>query len=303
MPRTVEKLRLGNRTIELSNADKVFYPSTGFTKGDMVAYYRAIADVLLPHLKARPLTLKRYPDGVEGPFFYEKRCPPYRPEWFKTTKVLRKRDNKHIDFCVVNDVSSLLWLANLANLELHVSLSKGTALGRPTSLVFDLDPDPALGVLGSARVAQWVRKELQDLGLESYPKVSGSKGIQLYAPLNTKVSYSETGPMALAIARVVEEKHPDDIVTKQAKELRTNRVLIDWSQNEDHKTTVCVYSLRARERPTVSTPVTWSEIAAALRANDPEKLTFTAEEVLKRVEKKGDLFEPVLKKRQKLPSI
>lgn len=303
MPRTVEKIRLGSRAIDLSNPDKVLYPDTGFTKRDMVSYYRAIADVLLPHLKDRPLTLKRYPDGVEGPFFYEKRCPPYRPKWFKTTKVLRKRDNKQIDFCVVNDVSSLLWLANLANLELHVSLSKGTALRRPTSLVFDLDPDPALGVLGSARVAQWVRKELDALGLDSYPKVSGSKGIQLYAPLNTSVSYSQTAPMALAMARLVEEKHPDDIVTKQAKELRKKRVLIDWSQNDDHKTTVCVYSLRARERPTVSTPVSWSEIAAAVRAEDARKLTFTADEVLKRVERKGDLFEPVIKQHQKLPAI
>ncbi|MDQ4065570.1 MAG: non-homologous end-joining DNA ligase [Actinomycetota bacterium] len=303
MPRTIEKIRLGSRTIQLSNAEKVFYPRTGFTKGDMVAYYRAIADVLLPHLKDRPLTLKRYPEGVEGPFFYEKRCPPYRPEWFKTTKVLRKRDNKHIDFCVVNDVSSLLWLANLANLELHVSLSKRSALGRPTSLVFDLDPDPALGVLGSAKVAHWVRDELTALGLDSYPKVSGSKGIQLYVPLNTKVTYSETGPMALAIAKLVEEKHPDDIVTKQAKELRRKRVLIDWSQNDDHKTTVCVYSLRARERPTVSTPVTWAEVARANRSQDADLLTFTSDEVLRRVEKSGDLFEPVLKQRQKLPAL
>lgn len=289
--------------MKVSNLDKVLYPATGFTKGDVLDYYRSVSDTLIPHLKDRPLTLKRYPEGVDADFFYEKRCPPYRPEWLKTTKVLRKRDRKHIDFCVVNDEASLVWVVNLASLELHVSLARGRAIQKPTALVFDLDPDPDLGVLGAARVAMWVRKELDALGLESFPKTSGSKGLQLFVPLNSAVTYEQTGPAALAIAKVVEEKHPDDIVTKQAKELRRGRVLIDWSQNHDHKTTVSVYSLRARPSPTVSTPVTWREVQGALRAEDPAKLTFAAADVLKRIARRGDLFEPVLKQRQKLPTL
>lgn len=281
----------------------MLYPAAGFTKGDVLDYYRTVADTLIPHLKDRPLTLKRYPDGVDAGFFYEKRCPPYRPEWMKTTKVLRKRDSKHIEFCVVNDAASLLWVVNLASLELHVSLARGRAIQKPTALVFDLDPDPDLGVLGAARVAMWVRKELDALGLESFPKTSGSKGLQVFVPLNSSVTYEQTGPAALAVAKLVEEKHPDDIVTKQAKDLRRGRVLIDWSQNHDHKTTVSAYSLRARPSPTVSTPVTWREVQGALRAEDPAKLTFTAADVLKRIARRGDLFEPVLKQRQKLPTL
>lgn len=297
----MSELKVGRRTLKVSNLDKVLYPEARFTKGNVLDYYRDVADTLIPHLKDRPLTLKRYPDGVDGGFFYEKRCPPYRPEWLRTAKILRKRDKKYIDFCVVNDAASLLWVANLASLELHVSLAKGNAFEKPTTLVFDLDPDPDLGVLGAARVALWVRAELEHLGLESFPKTSGSKGIQLYVPLNTAVTYEQTGSAALALAKRVEEKHPEDIVTKQAKELRRGRVLIDWSQNHDHKTTVSVYSLRARPMPTVSTPVTWRELQSALRADDPKKLTFTAPDVLKRIARRGDLFEPVLKLKQKLP--
>ncbi|HEV3472738.1 MAG TPA: non-homologous end-joining DNA ligase [Actinomycetota bacterium] len=297
----MSELRVGRRTVKVSNLDKILYPEVGFTKGEVLDYYRGVADNLIPHLKDRPLTLKRYPDGVAEGFFYEKRCPPYRPDWMKTTKVLRKRDGKYIDFCVVNDAASLLWIVNLASIELHVSLARGRAIQKPTSLVFDLDPDPELGVLGAARVALWVRDELKDLGLESFPKTSGSKGIQLYVPLNTAVTYADTAPMALAIAKAVEDRHPDDIVTKQSKELRKKRVLIDWSQNDDHKTTVSVYSLRARPTPTVSTPITWREVQGALRAEDAAKLTFTASDVLKRIARRGDLFEPVLKLRQKMP--
>lgn len=296
----MSEIRVGRRTLKVSNLDKVLYPAAGFTKRDVLDYYREVSDALLPHLKDRPLTLKRYPDGVEEDFFYEKRCPPYRPDWVKTTSVLRKRDRKYIEFCVVNDVASLLWVVNLASLELHVSLAKGRAIDKPTALVFDLDPDPELGVMGAARVALWVRKELDTAGLESFPKTSGSKGIQLYVPINSPVTYEQTASLALEIADVVGEKHPDEIVTKQAKELRRRRVLIDWSQNHDHKTTVSVYSLRARPTPTVSTPITWRELQAAVRAEDPEKLTFAPSDVLKRIARRGDLFEPVLKMRQKV---
>ena len=303
MTRSIEEIRVGRRKLEISNHDKVLYPDAGFRKGDVISYYRDVADVLLPHLKGRPVTLKRYPDGVEHGFFFEKRCPPYRPEWMATTKILRKRDGRYIDFCVVNDAASLLWLVNLASIELHISLARGSDVHKPTAMVFDMDPDPELGVIAAARVALWVRDELKELGLESFPKTSGSKGIHLYIPLNTKVGYSETGPVALAIANLVGEKHPDEIVTKQAKELRRGKVLIDWSQNGEHKTTVSVYSLRARPQPTVSTPITWRELSAAVKAEDPTKITFETDAVLKRVERSGDLFEPVLKLRQKLPSV
>jgi bifunctional non-homologous end joining protein LigD len=303
MSATKEALRIGNRVLQLSNLDKMFYPASGFTKRDVVEYYRAIAPVLVPHLKDRALTLKRYPDGVEAGFFYEKRCPPHRPDWVKTITMRRKRDGKDIAYCALNDQSSLVWAANLASIELHVSLARGKDVHRPTALVFDLDPDPDLGVIGAARAALWVKEELDELGLESHVKTSGSKGVQLFAPLNSAVTYEDTGPFALAVAGLVQEKRPDDIVTKQSKELRRGRVLIDWSQNADHKTTVAVYSLRAREQPTVSTPVTWDELRRAVRAEDPSKLTFLARDLLKRVERRGDLFGPVRTSRQKLPDL
>ena len=303
MPAVKESLRVGNRVLQVSNLDKIFYPSTGFTKGDVIDYYRTIAPVMVPHLKERAVTLKRYPDGVEHGFFYEKRCPPHRPGWIKTVVMTRKRDNKDIAYCSLNDQASLVWAANLASIELHASLARGRDVQRPTTVVFDLDPDPDLGVIGAGRAALWVKEELDSLGLESYVKTSGSKGVQLYVPLNSAVTYDDTGPFALAVARLVQEKRPDDIVTKQSKELRRGRVLIDWSQNNDHKTTVAVYSLRARERPTVSTPVTWDELRRAVRAEDASKITFLAPDVIKRVEKSGDLFDPVRTKRQKLPSV
>lgn len=303
MSKEKTKVRVGNRSLELSNLDKVFYPETGFTKGDVIAYYRSMAPVVLPHLKGRPVTLKRYPNGVDGPFFYEKRCPPHRPEWMKTITMRRQRDQKDIQYCAITNAASLVWAANLANLELHASLAKETDLRRPTSLVFDLDPGEPADVVTCAEVALMIQKLLGGLGLESVCKTSGSKGLQLYVPLNTKVTYDETRPFAHAVALTLEERHPDLIVSKMAKELRIGKVFIDWSQNDDHKTTVVVYSLRARPRPTVSTPVTWNELKTAARSGQAEKLTFEAGEVLKRVDKRGDLFEPPRKVRQKLPPV
>lgn len=256
--------------------------------------------MVVPHLRDRPLTLKRYPDGVEGSFFYEKRCPPYHPEWIKTVSMRRKRDQKDIAFCTITNVAGLIWTVNLANLELHASLAKARDLRRPTALVFDLDPDPGVGIIGAAQVAVWVKKFLDALGLQSWPKTSGSKGLQIYVPLNTKVTYDETGPFALAVARRIKEEHPDKVVTKMKKELRRGKVLIDWSQNDDHKTTVCVYSLRARERPTVSTPIEWDELKAALKKEDPQRLEWGPDAVLERLDRSGDLFAPVLSVRQKL---
>jgi bifunctional non-homologous end joining protein LigD len=294
-------MRAGSRTIQVSNLDKVFYPDGGFTKGDMLDYYGRVGRVLVPHLRDRPLTLKRYPDGVEGQFFYEKRCPPHAPEWVKTVPIERKRDGKIINYCMVNDVASLLWAVNLGSLELHVSLSKAKKLGTPTTMVFDLDPDPEEGVLSAAEVALEIRKRLARLELESFVKTSGSKGLQLYVPLHTAVTYEQTGGFAHALARALEEEMPERVVSKMKKELRKGKVLIDWSQNDDHKTTVAVYSLRARPAPTVSTPVEWKEVRKAVRDDDPDLLSFTWDEVLTRLDKHGDLFEPVRKMRQKLP--
>lgn len=296
-------MRAGARTIQVSNLDKVFYPEGGFTKGDMLDYYRRVAPVLVPHLRDRPLTLKRYPDGVEGQFFYEKRCPPHAPAWVKTVPIERKRDGKIINYCMVNDVASLLWAANLGSLELHVSLGKSKRLGTPATMVFDLDPDPDAGILAAAEIALEIRKRLSAVDLESFVKTSGSKGLQLYVPLNSTATYEQTGGFAHALAIALEEEMPDRIVSKMKKELRKGKVFIDWSQNDDHKTTVAVYSLRARPDPTVSTPLEWKEVRKAVRAGDPELLRFTSDEVLARIEKHGDLFEPVRKLRQKVPKL
>lgn len=296
-----ERIRAGRRSVAVSNLDKVFYPEAGFSKGHVIDYYRAIAPVLMPHLKDRPMTLKRYPDGVEGKFFYEKRCPPSRPEWMRTVKIRRKRDDKDVAFCIFNETASLIWSANMGNLELHTSLARGRDIARPTAVVFDLDPGEGTGLGECARVALWLKDHLDDLGLDTFAKTSGSKGIQVYVPLNTKVTYDDTKPFAHAVARGLEDEHPGEVVSKMKKSLRAGKVYVDWAQNDDHKTTVSVYSLRARPRPTASTPVEWSEVEAG--AGDPGALTFEAADVLERVDAHGDLFEPVRKKRQSLPKL
>jgi bifunctional non-homologous end joining protein LigD len=298
--RAVE-VEVGRRRLKLSNLDKVFYPATGFTKGQVIDYYTRIAPVLLPHLRDRPLTLKRYPDGVEGPHFYEKQCPSHRPDWVKTVPV--QAGGKVIDFCLANDLPTLVWLANLADLELHSSLSKARNLERPTMMVFDLDPGPPAGLLECAQVAIWLRDTLGELGLDCFPKTSGSKGIQLYVPLNRAITYDQTKPFSHALARLMERQHPDLVVSKQKKELRKGKVLVDWSQNDDFKTTACVYSLRARDRPTVSTPITWHELDEAFEAERPERLVFESDEVLARADEHGDLFKPVLELKQTLPEV
>ncbi|MEA2506444.1 MAG: bifunctional non-ous end joining protein LigD [Actinomycetota bacterium] len=300
---TKEQLRIGNRRLELSNLDKIFYPETGFTKGDMVVYYRAIAPVVLPYLKGRPVTLKRYPDGVTGNFFYEKRCPPHRPEWVGTIKMRRHRDDKDVEYCAVDSVAALVWAANMGNLELHSTLARLPHLDRPTAVVFDLDPGPPAGILDCAEIATRLRDLLDELSLKALCKTSGSKGMQLYVPLNTKVTYEDTAAFALTVATQLATETPGKVVTKMKKELRTGKVLIDWSQNDGHKTTVCAYSLRARPRPTVSTPVTWEEIGRARQKKDPDLLTFEFQQVLNRIEKHEDIFGPVRKLRQRLPKI
>jgi bifunctional non-homologous end joining protein LigD len=294
------KVKAGRRNVDVTNPDKVFYPETGFTKADVVRYYQDVAPVLLPHLKDRLVTLKRYPNGVEGDFFYEKQCPKHRPEWVGTAPMQRK-DGKTIDYCLLNDRAALAWASNLANLELHASLARADRLDRPRALVFDLDPGEGTDVLDCARVALWIRDLFEELGLESFAKTSGSKGIQMFVPVSAAATFDDTRAWAHAVALRLAAEHPDAIVTRQSKAERVGKVLIDWSQNDDHKTTVSVYSLRARPRPTVSTPVTWAEVDAALESGKASELVFEWDEVLGRIEEHGDLFEPVLKLRQKLP--
>jgi len=289
--RRVSELEIAGQRLPVSNLDKVLYPKARFTKGQVIDYYVKVSSVLLPHLKHRPLTLKRYPNGVEAPFFYEKECPSHRPDWVKVAPVRSEREDKTVHYCLINDLRSLVWAANLADLELHTSLALYPKIDSPTMIVFDLDPGAPANILQCSQVAQWLRTELEKLELESVAKTSGSKGLQIYVPLNTPTNYDVTKNFAHKIAAKMEHDHPDFIVSKMAKRLRDGKVFVDWSQNDRHKTTVCVYSLRAEDQPTVSTPVTWEEIAAALKKKDGSRLTFTSDQVLKRIDQQGDLFE------------
>jgi bifunctional non-homologous end joining protein LigD len=293
---------LDGRRLLLRNLDKVFYPAAGFTKGDVVEYYARVAPALLPHLADRPLTLKRYPEGVDGPFFYEKRCPRHRPEWFRTEAVWSEGNQADIHYCVVDDLSSLVWLANIADLELHTSLAYAASIDEPTVLAFDLDPGPPADIVTCCDVALLLRRLMRDLGLECLAKTSGSKGMQVYVPLNTPARYEDTKPFAHAVATLLERRHPQLVVERMTKSRRPGKVLVDWSQNDRNKTTVCAYSLRARDRPTVSTPLRWIEVERAARTRREDALVFESKDVLARLDRFGDLFEPVLSLRQRLPS-
>ncbi len=296
-------VEIAGRKLKLSNLDKVLYPATGFTKGQVIDYYARIAPALLPHLAGRPLTMKRYPGGVDAEFFFEKNAPMHRPDWVKTAPIWSHGNRRNVNYILANDLPTLIWIANLAALELHPSLSLAKNIECPTMIVFDLDPGPPANIVQCAQVGLWVREIFDHFRLQSFPKTSGSKGLQIYVPLNTPTSYDVTKPFAHALARLLEQEHKDFIVSDMKKQLRTNKVFVDWSQNDEHKTTVSVYSLRARERPTVSTPVTWEEVEHILKKKDPKLLVFEAGQVLERVEKMGDLFEPVQKLEQRLPDL
>jgi bifunctional non-homologous end joining protein LigD len=298
--RTVE---VDGRELKLTNLDKVLYPETGFTKGEVIDYYAKVAPAMIPHLSERALTLRRFPEGVDrsDAAFFEKRCPKHRPDWVKTARVAIGGRTGEIDFCVCEDLPTLVWMAQLASLELHPSLSLAEAPERPTVLAFDLDPGPPADIVACCRVALRLREMFGALGLHCLPKTSGSKGMQVYLPLNTETSYDETKPFARAIAQLLEKQTPGDVVSKMKKAERKGKVFVDWSQNHQRKTTIAVYSLRARERPTASTPVSWDEVTAAAEANDPDSLVFEAAKVLERVKRDGDLFAPVLDLRQELP--
>jgi len=302
---TSRQVEVEGRELTLTNLDKVLYPAAGFTKGEMVDYYAKVAPAIIPHLSGRALTMRRFPEGVDDPdAFFEKRCPKHRPQWVKTARVKAGPRAGTIEFCVCDGLPTLIWMAQLAAIELHPSLSLARAPTRPTALVFDLDPGPPADVADCARVALRLREVLDRLGIACFAKTSGSKGMQVYAPLNSDARYEQTRPFAEAVARIIAKGDPDRVLAKMGKKTdRAGKVFIDWYQNNERKTTIAVYSLRARERPTVSTPLAWDEVEAAAASGDGAALAFEAADVLERLERHGDLFAPVLELRQELPRL
>ena len=293
---------MNGRRVGVTNLDKVLYPS-GFAKGEVIDYYVRVAPALLPHLRGRPLTLKRYPNGTDKGHFYEKRCPEHRPDWVETAPVYSSREKGEINFCVCDDLPTLVWVAQLASLELHPSLSLAKKLDVPTALAFDLDPGEPATIVDCARVGLRLRDLFGAFDLECFPKTSGSKGLQVYVPLNGGVKYETTKPYAQAVAQLLERETPDEVTSKMTKKLRRGKVFVDWSQNSETKTTVAVYSLRAKDHPTVSTPLRWKEVEKLARDGDPDAVAFEAADVVRRVKRHGDLFEPVLKRKQRLPGL
>src|SRR5882724_3173186 len=296
-------VKIQGKHLKLSNLEKVLYPVTGFTKGQVIDYYARVAPALLPHFSGHPLTLKRYPNGVDQLFFFEKNATQHRPDWIKTVPIWSEGNNRNVNYILLNDLPTLVWIANLAAIELHPSLSLAKDITRPTMVVFDLDPGPPADIVQCCQVGLWLRKIFEHFGLQSFPKTSGSKGLQVYVPLNTPVDYDVTKSFAHALARLLEGDHKDLVVSDMKKQLRTGKVFVDWSQNDQHKTTIGVYSLRAREHPTVSTPVTWEEIEQCLKKKNAKLLVFEAGDVVKRLDKLGDLFQPLLTLKQKLPTL
>jgi len=303
---TSQVVEVDGRELKLTNLDKVLYPQAGFTKGEVVDYYAKVADALVPHLSGRAVTLRRFPEGVEDldAAFFEKRCPKHRPKWVKTAHVEAGPNAGKIDFCVCDGRPTLVWMAQLASIELHPSLSLARAPKRPTVLAFDLDPGPPADIVDCCRVGLRLRELFDHFGVESFPKTSGSKGLQVYVPLNSKkVNYELTKPFAKAIAHLLEKQTPDLVVSKMKKVEREGKVFVDWSQNHQRKTTIAVYSLRARARPTASTPVTWDEVGTVAESGDGSSLVFEFDAVLDRIERLGDLFAPVLELEQELPEL
>jgi bifunctional non-homologous end joining protein LigD len=288
------------RRLSLSNLEKDLYPSYGFTKARVLEYYSRIADFILPHLKDRALTLKRYPDGTAKDFFFEKRCPSHRPRWVNTAEL--RHHGKPLTACLVNDLETLIWVANLASLELHVPLARADSSETPDSMVFDLDPGDPTGILDCSRVALILRDLFSQMKLASWVKTSGKKGLHVYVPLNRKeASFEDTKKFSKAVAEVLQRNYPDLVTAKIAKESRKGKVFINWSQNDSSKTMICVYSLRALDRPTVSFPLAWEELECLAGQDDPEKLVIMHSEALSRTKQKGDLFRELLTKKQRLP--
>jgi len=296
-------VEIAGRRLSLANLEKELYPSQGFTKAHVLEYYRRISGCIVPHLAERALTLKRYPDGVEGEYFFEKRCPVHRPEWVATAELVRD-DGEVMTVCLVNDLATLLWVANLASLELHVPLARAASPGTPDAMVFDLDPGEPAGVLECARVALILRELLSRLGLTSCVKTSGRKGLHVFVPLNRSgTTFEETKEFSRSVAVILQKNYPDLVTAKMAKVLRSGKVFINWSQNDASKTMICAYSLRAVEKPIVSFPLAWGELEQLAGPGDPARLRISQGEAVERVGKTGDLFHEVLVKQQKLPHV
>src|SRR4051794_14076380 len=294
------QLDVGGRRLTIRNLDRVVFPRSGTTKGELLDYYVRVGDVILPHLRDRLLHMHRYPEGVEGPRFWQKACPEHRPDWVPTAAVWSRDKQADIDYCVVNELAALLWAVNLGSIELHTSLHRTADLDRPTTLAFDLDPGDGVGILECGEVGLRLRELFGGVGLRSFAKTSGSKGLQVYVPLNTDVTYAQTKPLSRSVAELLEAAAPEAVVSRMARSLRAGKVLVDWSQNTEHKSMVCAYSVRAKQRPTVSTPLAWDEVEAALDSGAADALVFEMGDVLERVRERGDLFEPVLTLRQEL---
>jgi bifunctional non-homologous end joining protein LigD len=291
------------KSLSLANLEKELYPACVFTKAHVLEYYRRMAPFILPHLKDRALTMKRYPEGVDKEFFFEKRCPPHRPSWTQTAEVVLT-DSEPLTACLVNDLATLLWVANLASLELHVPLARAASPETPDALVFDLDPGEPADIIACAKVALILRNLLSRLQLTGQVKTSGQKGLHLFVPLNTaRATFEDTKKFTKAVAITLERSYPELITAKMAKESRQGKVFINWSQNDAAHTMICVYSLRAREKPYVSCPLSWEELASLSAQGDPGKFHFLPGEAVRRAEELGDLFQPVLEKGQKLPHI
>lgn len=296
-------LEVDGRELSVSNLEKVYYPESGFTKGQVIGYYTEMAETILPHLRNRPLTLKRYPDGIRGEHFYEKNAPTHTPGWVKRVAVPKSEGEGEIRYILCNDWATLLWVTNLGDIEKHVLLGRAPHVERPTSLVFDLDPGEGADILDCCEVALHLKEVFDSLSLESFAKVSGSKGLHLTVPLNRKVSYEVTQPFAKAMAELVQQQMPDRVVSVMSKALRKGKVMIDWSQNSASKTTVCVYAMRAKhDEPFISMPVTWEEVAEAHKKGNPKLLFFPVGAALKRIKRLGDLYAPVLTLKQSLPA-
>ena len=282
--------------VRLTNLDKVLYPATGFSKAEVIDYYVRVAPYMVPHLAGRPLTFKRFPNGVEGEGFFEKNCPGHRPKWMEVMT-----GPGDVMSCCIDGPAGLVWAGNQAALEIHVPMALGSDLDTPTILAFDLDPGEPAGIADCCQVALWVREVLATVDLQGFAKTSGSKGMQLYVPLNTPTTHEHASSFALAVGQLLTRQHPDRVLVEMTRARRPGKVFVDWSQNNAHKTTIGAYSLRARPRPTVSTPLTWDEVEAVAGDGDGERLVFEAPDVLERVERHGDLFADVLTLTQRLP--
>jgi bifunctional non-homologous end joining protein LigD len=296
-------VEIAGQRLPLSNLEKDLYPSYGFIKAGILEYYRSIAPFILPHLKDRALTLKRYPEGVGKEYFFEKRCPKHRPAWVKTAEI-PQHNEEPIAFCVVNDLETLIWVENLASLELHVPLARTGSPETPDSLVFDLDPGEGAGIFACSRVALLLRDLLTHLGLVTYVKTSGNKGLHVFVPLNRReTTFNDTKTFSRLVAEIMQKHYPDLVTAKMARQERQAKVFINWSQNDSSKTMICVYSLRAREKPFISFPLEWRQLEQLEASGDPERLQVIQAEAVKRAAERGDLFQEVLVREQKLPHL